>query len=128
MKKLLLFICLLTMVAFAGLRPSNMRDLPEYMESYKNYLIILVHGMNSDETVWDSTGFKNSLCDLMDDADFAKHVFVYSFDNIHAGYEQNALEIGGPKNTNNWLNRARKDFIKIQRSVFLCVDYYIRNP
>ncbi|MDR1114449.1 MAG: alpha/beta fold hydrolase, partial [Candidatus Margulisbacteria bacterium] len=87
----------------AEIQPVNLRGLPEHMRSYKNYLVIFVHGMGSDAAAW--TELKQRLPELVGDPDFAGHLYAYTFSAPNAAYYGNAAEL------KDWLTAARGQFI-----------------
>ncbi|MDR2429003.1 MAG: hypothetical protein LBD62_04280, partial [Candidatus Margulisbacteria bacterium] len=87
----------------AEIQPVNLRALPEHMRSYKNYLVVFVHGMNGDAKAW--TELKKRLPELVGDPDFAGHLFAYTLANPNTAYYGNAAEL------KDWLAAARREFI-----------------
>lgn len=107
------FLVLLFLFCLAGaaeLKPVNFRELPEHMRSYKNYLIVLVHGMNSSAEIWEENNIPNLLAEYVGDPSFQEHVFAYTFNNPNSSYHENAAQIGDRQNSENWLSRARREF------------------
>ncbi|MDR1453829.1 MAG: alpha/beta fold hydrolase [Candidatus Margulisbacteria bacterium] len=100
---LLLLLCGLSAGLAAEIQPVNLRALPEHMRSYKNYLVVFVHGMGSDAEAW--TELKKRLPDLVGDPDFAGHLYAYTLSDPNAAYYGNAAEL------KDWLSAARREFI-----------------
>ncbi|MDR1324204.1 MAG: hypothetical protein LBK68_07205, partial [Candidatus Margulisbacteria bacterium] len=90
MKKIFLLLLLCAWLA-AEIQPVNLRGLPEHMRSYKNYLVVFVHGMGSDAEAW--TELKQRLPELVGDPDFAGHLYAYTFSAPNAAYYGNAAEL-----------------------------------
>ena len=102
MRKLFGILILLTAFATTEIQPVSLRALPEHMRSYKNYLIVCVHGMGNDASVWDD--LRKHLPELAGDASFAEHIFAYTLRNPSAAYYGNAEQV------RSWLERARSEF------------------
>ncbi|MDR2430713.1 MAG: alpha/beta fold hydrolase [Candidatus Margulisbacteria bacterium] len=108
MRRLFILLAVLLALAPAELKPVTLRELPEHMRSYKNYIVVMVHGMGGSAAVWDD--LKNRLSELVGDPDFATHLYAYSLEEPYAAYYGNAAELGDRRNEHNWLSRARQEF------------------
>lgn len=111
LKRLILALFCLIVFLAAEIKPSNTRALPQHMKSYKNYLIVLVHGMQADAGAWDLHGLRDELAKLTGDNSFREHIFAYSFNDPYASYQQNAPQLGDRNKPECWLTKARQEFI-----------------
>ena len=109
MKKLLVFWFVLLSIVLAAPRVVNLHSLPEHMRSYKNYIVVLVHGMGSSAEVWGD--LRSRLSELVADPGFAEHIYAYTLDNPYSEYYGNAAELGDRSRSDNWLDKARREFI-----------------
>ena len=109
-KHFLIIFCCLSLL-WASSKPQPFQELPAHMKSYKNYLIVLVHGMQSNAEGWDSFDFKEELANLVNDPDFSRHIYAYTFDDPNGSYQANGPQLGDRNNAECWLAKARQEFI-----------------
>jgi len=109
MKKIVAVLFCLLGLSLAAPRIVNLHGLPEHMQSYKNYIVVLVHGMSSSAEAWDD--IRSRLSELVGDQDFAGHIYAYTMDKPYAAYYGNAGQLGDRSRADNWLDKARREFI-----------------
>ncbi|MFC1517942.1 Ig-like domain repeat protein [Candidatus Margulisiibacteriota bacterium] len=115
MKKLAIFIFfLLVTIMYCN---SAQAETP--IKSYKNYLIVMVHGISSSaEDTW-YNGEGNDLKRYLEkDLNLKGYVYAYDFDDPYGAPEAEGRELGmsGYQGQKRWLDKARDDFVAWFRS------------
>jgi|GEM_PF-3387628 flagellar hook assembly protein FlgD len=103
-------LALLLILFIAGLAcASNI----EGTDTYKDYLFILVHGMNAKQGIFEGKDpYGNLKAYLENNLGLKGRVYAYTFNDINGSNRDHAKEFADPTNTNNWLKRAKEEFIR----------------
>ncbi len=114
-----------TVSAGAELRPSDPRELPVYMDSYRNYMFVFVHGMGSSGSCFsgndaEADASEKNLMEAVrtmfgvdDRAELDLHLFSDTFEDPYGGYHANAPQLGDRMRYGDacWLENARDTFV-----------------
>ncbi len=139
LKVLKIVKCLVVIIAFLFLAPIAIADNKEGTNTYKDYLFILVHGVNADKSVWDGSSQipKYKVLKLKqvieNDLGFQGRVFCYTFNTPNGDNIQHARELGdrtyhNPSSGMNgkcWFEKAKEDFVKRNPGKLVPTKYII---
>ncbi|MFA4843781.1 MAG: FlgD immunoglobulin-like domain containing protein, partial [Candidatus Margulisiibacteriota bacterium] len=129
-----IIICLLIAIFGYSAYASNI----EGTKTYKDYIFILVHGLNSNKGIFtgekgfgDLKGFLEKPTD-QGGLGLKGHVFAYTFNDPSGDYMSKARELGDRKYNNVpemdglcWLEKAKKDFVNSNPAGTPVPDKYI---